>query len=46
MIIHKTTYDFNNKFIVELVKTLQFKDKFFIKIKANEAMNKQKDVKA
>ena len=44
--MHKTTYNFNNKFIIELIKTLQFKGKFFIKIKVDKAISKQKDIKA
>ena len=44
--IHKTTYNFNNKFIVKLIKILQLEDKFFIKIKINKAINKRKDIKA
>ena len=40
--MHKTTYNFNNKFNVKLVKILQFKDRFFIRIKADKAINKRK----
>ena len=39
-------YKFNNKFIIELIKIFQFKDKYFIKIKADKAIKKRKDVKA
>ena len=45
MTMYKTTYNFNSKFIIKLIKTLQLEDKFFIKIKADEVINKQKDIK-
>ena len=44
--MHKTTYDFNNKFIIELVKTLQLENKFSIKIKADKAIKKQRNVQS
>ena len=34
--IHETTYDFNSKFIVELIKILQQEDEFAVRLKANE----------
>ena len=46
IIMHKTTYNINNKFIVKLVKILQLKNKFFIKIKVDKTINKRKDIKA
>ena len=34
--IHETTYDFSNKFIVELIKILQQEDEFAVRLKADE----------
>jgi len=39
LIIHETTYNFNSKFIVELIKILQQKDEFTVRLKADETMN-------
>ena len=36
LIIYKTTYDFNSKFIVELIKILQQENKFTVRLKADE----------
>ncbi len=44
--IHEMTYDFSNKFIVKLIKTLQQEDEFAVKLQASEMMSIQKsDVK-
>jgi len=37
--IHETTYDFSNKFIVELIKILQQEDEFAVRLKADETMS-------
>jgi len=34
--IHETTYNFNSKFIVELIKILQQENEFAVKLKADE----------
>ena len=39
LIIHKTIYDFSNKFIVELIKILQQEDEFVVKLKADKTMS-------
>ncbi len=45
--IYEMIYNFNSKFIVELIKILQQEDKFTVKLKANEMMNIWKnDIKA
>jgi len=45
--IHETIYDLSSKFIVKLIKILQQKDEFAVKIKADKMMNMQKnDVEA
>ncbi len=36
LIIHKTTYNFNSKFIVEFIKILQQEDEFAVRLKADE----------
>ncbi len=36
LIIHETTYDFNSKFIVELIKILQQEDEFAVRLRADE----------
>ncbi len=37
--IHETIYNFNNKFIIELIKILQQEDKFVVKLKADKMMS-------
>ena len=45
--IHKMTYNFSSKFIVEFIKILQQEDEFAVKLKADKMMNIQKnDVEA
>jgi len=34
--IHEMIYNFNNKFVVELIKILQQEDEFTVRLKANE----------
>ncbi len=47
LIIHETIYNFNSKFIVELIKILQQKDEFTVRLKADKTMNIWKsDIKA
>jgi len=36
LIIYETTYNFNSKFIVKLIKILQQEDKFAVRLKANK----------
>ncbi len=36
LIIHETTYNFNSKFVVKLIKILQQEDKFAVRLKADE----------
>jgi len=45
--IHETTYNFSSKFIVELIKILQQKDEFVVRLRADETTSIQKsDVEA
>jgi len=45
--IHEMIYNFNNKFVVELIKILQQEDEFTVRLKANETTSIWKnDVKA
>jgi len=45
--IHKMTYDFSSKFVVELIKILQQEDEFAVRLKVDKMMNIQKsDIKA
>ncbi len=45
--IHETTYNFNSKFVVKLIKILQQEDEFAVRLKADETTNIQKnDVEA
>jgi len=37
--IHEMTYNFNNKFIVKLIKILQQEDEFAVRLKADETMS-------
>jgi len=37
--IYETTYNFNSKFVVELIKILQQEDEFAVKLKADETMS-------
>jgi len=37
--IHEIIYNFSSKFIVELIKILQQKDEFAVRLKADETMN-------
>ncbi len=39
LIIHKMTYNFSSKFIVELIKILQQEDEFAVRLRADETMN-------
>ena len=37
--IHKTTYNFSSKFVVELIKILQQEDEFAVRLKADKMMS-------
>jgi len=37
--IYEMTYDFNSKFVVELIKILQQEDEFAVRLKADETTN-------
>jgi len=45
--IHKMTYNFNSKFVVELIKILQQEDEFAVRLRADETTSIQKsDIEA